>query len=48
MNSTILIVEDEVSIRNIAQTYPEQEGFRVTCAITARTAWNWRGNFSLV
>lgn len=31
MSATILIVEDEVSIRNIAKTYLEQEHFRVTC-----------------
>ena len=29
MQGTILIVEDEMSIRTIAQTYLEQEGFRV-------------------
>lgn len=31
MDGTILIVEDEVSIRKIAQTYLEQENFRVIC-----------------
>ncbi len=31
MNGTILVVEDEVSIRNIIRTYLEQEGFRVIC-----------------
>lgn len=31
MNDTILIVEDEASIRNIARVYLEQESYRVIC-----------------
>jgi two-component system alkaline phosphatase synthesis response regulator PhoP len=31
MPTTVLIVEDEISIRNIAQTYLEQAHFRVIC-----------------
>jgi len=31
MRQTILLVEDEASIRNVARTYLEQENFRVIC-----------------
>ena len=31
MKETILVVEDEASIRNIARVYLEQENYRVIC-----------------